>query len=97
MPHTPATQLGVAPPGVGQTLPQVPQWLTLVWVLTSHPLAALPSQLAKPPEQTMPQVPPLHVAVPLLLLHTLPHAPQFATLVPVETSQPLAALLSQSA
>lgn len=76
MPQTPFTQLGVAPPGLGQTLPHAPQWLTFVLVLTSQPFATLLSQLAKLPVQLMVQLPELHPGVPLLELQTLPQAPQ---------------------
>jgi hypothetical protein len=44
-PHTPPTQLGV-PPVAEQTLPQVLQLFTSVFVFVSQPLAIWPSQLA---------------------------------------------------
>ncbi len=43
-PQLPATQLGV-PFGQAQTLPQLPQLLTLVAVLVSQPSLRLPLQL----------------------------------------------------
>jgi hypothetical protein len=58
---------------------------TLVWVLISHPLAALLSQFAKPGlQEPTPQTPAAQVAVALLAdPHALPHAPQLATSVAV--------------
>jgi hypothetical protein len=44
MPQAPFTQLGVEPVGAVHTLPHTPQLFTLVLVLTSQPLAPLPSQ-----------------------------------------------------
>ena len=46
--------------------------------------------------QVMAQVPALHEGVPLLELQTLPQTPQLPTSLLVDTSQPLATLLSQS-
>src|SRR5664279_4814580 len=71
----------------------------LVDKLTSQPLAALLSQLPKPPLQLTPQTPPVQVLVAFdtCVGHALPQAPQFCRLVKVLTSQPLAVLLSQLA
>ena len=79
------------------TLPHAPQLLALVLVFTSQPLAALMSQLPKPPLHAMAQLPALHDGVPFEPLHTLPQAPQFDALVCVFGSQPVTALISQSA
>jgi hypothetical protein len=97
--HTPATQLAVLPVGAVHTVPQAPQFITLLLVRVSQPLAALPSQLAKPALHTSEQVPMAHPDWPLATApvgHTVPQAPQWETLVPVLVSQPLAALPSQS-
>jgi hypothetical protein len=95
MPHTPLTQLGVPPDGVGHLLLQAPQWFTFELVLTSQPLATLVSQLAKPTLQAMAQLPPAQDGEPLLLLHACPQPPQWVAVVFVLTSQPSAALLLQ--
>lgn len=96
MPQDPATQLAV-PLAVLQAAPQAPQWLVLVLMLTSQPLAALASQLPNPELQAMPQTPAVHDATPFVELQAFPHAPQLATLEFRFTSQPLAALPSQLA
>lgn len=63
----------------------------------SQPLAALPSQSAKPGEQAATaQVPETHDAVALAGRHVAPHAPQCAGSEPSETSQPVEASPSQS-
>ena len=94
IPQAPAVQLGV-PLAELHAVAQVPQWVTSVPVLTSQPLTASPSQLAKPAEQVMPQAPAAQEEVPLLVEHAAPQAPQWAAVVSVLVSQPLAALLSQ--
>jgi hypothetical protein len=58
-------------------------------------LPTFPSQLPKFALHVIAQAPAAHVAVPLLLLQALPHAPQFAGLVCVFTSQPFDAAPSQ--
>ncbi|MBK6533450.1 MAG: hypothetical protein IPF99_28825, partial [Deltaproteobacteria bacterium] len=50
---------------VEHTKPQPPQWVTVVLKSTSHPLAALPSQLPNPALHAMPHVEPAQVAVAL--------------------------------
>jgi hypothetical protein len=91
-----AEQLGVAPGRVGQTVPQVPQWLRSVVRLTSQPLAGLPSQSAKPVLQVNPHVPPVQLLVALARAgQTLPQAPQLVTELVRLASQPLERLLSQ--
>jgi hypothetical protein len=76
--------------------PQAPQLVTLVSVLVSQPLAALPSQSPKPRPQVISQRPAAQRGVPFWLEQSAPHAPQCATLDASATSQPLAALPSQS-
>lgn len=67
-------------------------------MLTSHPLAALPSQSLKLPEQAKLQAPEEHVVVALLREGQIfPQAPQFDVLVLTLTSQPLPATPSQFA
>jgi hypothetical protein len=81
-----------------QTWPQPPQSFTVVPVLTSQPLAGLPSQSAKPGlhDPTV-HAPAAHPADPLATEQTRPQEPQSPGLVFVLTSQPLAGLPSQSA
>ncbi len=65
---------------------------------TSHPLAGLLSQSAKPSLQlATAHRPPTHAGIPWAIAHAVPHAPQCAGSVCVFDSQPLAALMSQSA
>ncbi|MFO0560349.1 MAG: hypothetical protein U0269_20195 [Polyangiales bacterium] len=68
-------------------------------MLTSHPFAALMSQLAKPALQLSAHAPATHVGAIALgaARQTVLHAPQFIALVRVSTSQPLAGFMSQSA
>jgi hypothetical protein len=83
---------------VEQTVPQAPQWLVLVVVVTSQPLTPLPSQLARPALHTGRQTPPEHeVLLAPVVEQTVPQAPQWLVLVVVVTSQPLAPLPSQLA
>ena len=74
-----------------------PQWSGSVCRFASHPVAALPSQLPKPGEQTIEQVPVAHFGAPFRLLQTLPQPPQFEVSVAVLISQPVDAFMSQSA
>jgi hypothetical protein len=73
-----------------QTLPQTLQLLTFVCVLTSHPLPALPSQLANPAAQA-PRVhaPDVHDAEAFASAQAAPQAPQFERVVRGD-SQPVA-------
>ncbi len=81
-----------------QALLQRPQWAAEERVSTSHPLAASPSQLAKPALQAKPQAPAAQVGVALARAgQALLQAPQWAVDVRVSTSQPFAALPSQFA
>jgi len=96
-PHAPATQVAVPLVAVQARL-HMPQWVRLVRVSTSQPLAGLPSQSAKPALQApIAQVPAAQMAAALGKLHARPHMPQWAALVRVSASQPLAALPSQLA
>jgi hypothetical protein len=86
--QTPFTQLGVLPVGAVHTVPQAPQFVMLLVVRVSQPLAALPSQLAKPAVQTREQVPMAHPDCPLATApvgHTVPQAPQLRLSVSVLT------------
>jgi hypothetical protein len=76
--------------------PQAPQLNLAVLVSVSHPLAGLPSQLAKPAlQEAMPQTPPLQPAVPLATAgQTVPQAPQLLVVfrgVQAPPQQPLPA------
>jgi hypothetical protein len=95
--QTPLTQVSPAF-GRSQSFPQPPQWVRLVLVLASQPLAALPSQSAVPGAQVrlQAQVPLLQTGVPVGQLQGLPQVPQCSVLVVTLVSQPLFGLLSQS-
>jgi hypothetical protein len=96
--HMPTAQAGTALGAPGQDVPQAPQWVALVRVSVSQPLVGLLSQLPKPiAHAATPHCPMLQTAVALGGLQTRPHAPQWAVLVRVSTSQPLVGSLSQSA
>ena len=72
-----------------------PQLLALVWMLTSQPLFATPSQLAKPAAQApRMQAPVAHDSAAFARSHTTPQAPQFDRVV-VLVSHPLLASPSQ--
>jgi hypothetical protein len=91
--HCPAAQ--TVPEGHAR--PHAPQWFASVAVLASQPLAALLSQLAKAPlHPTTAHAPPAHMDVALERLQELLHAPQWASVLPVGTSQPLVVTRSQS-
>jgi hypothetical protein len=93
--HTPSEQVGVAfvPP---HTAPHAPQWLRLVCVFVSHPLAALPSQFAHPALHTGVHTPATHEVVPCAFVHALPQAPQSVAVVSRFVPHPLFRLPSQS-
>ena len=74
---------------------QAPQFVALVVVLTSQPLAALLSQFSYPALHTIPHCPPLHVAVPLVALHAVAQLPHFAAFAFVFVSQPFSTVPSQ--
>lgn len=93
----PPLQLGV-PFVLLHASAQPPQLLTSVLVLTSQPLLACPSQSAVPGLQAEQlQAPATQLGVPFGHEQTVPQPPQLLTSVWVLTSQPFAALLSQSA
>jgi hypothetical protein len=93
----PATQLPDPPIGL-QARPHPPQWVLLVRVSTSQPLAGFMSQSAKPALQAKPQAPAAQVGVALARAgQALLQAPQCAVDVRVSTSQPFMALPSQLA
>jgi hypothetical protein len=80
-----------------QRTPHAPHWLTSVAVATSQPLVHEPSQLVKPALQVRAQKPALHPPVALAAAgHTLLQKPQWRASPRRSTSQPLAALPSQS-
>ena len=95
--HAPAAHEATVLGRGAHARPQPPQWATVLVVLTSQPLAAFMSQLAKPVLHVpTPQVPIAHAAVPLAgVAQALPQAPQWASVLARVVSQPLAALLSQ--
>jgi hypothetical protein len=65
--------------------------------VASQPLAAVASQSPKPALHIATvHAPAAHPAVAFATVHVRPHAPQLATSVAVATSQPLAAIESQS-
>ena len=78
-------------------MPHAPQLALSVRVSTSHPLAGLRSQSAKPAAQVATaHAPTVQVAVALGSAQVRPHAPQLASVVPRSVSQPLDAAPSQS-
>ena len=84
--------------GAGHVVPQVPQCIVLTRTSTSHPLVGLPSQSPKPWSHAITvQVPAEHAPVPLAGVHSFIQRPQWVRSLRVSTSQPLAALASQSA
>ena len=70
---------------------RMPQFVALVVVFTSQPLAARPSQLPKLRVQVATaQAPPVQVGVALFAAQALPQVPQLVTSASVCTSQPSA-------
>jgi hypothetical protein len=93
VPHAPPEQTWPA----AQVVRQAPQLALSLRVSTSQPLAASPSQSAKPGLQAAtPQAPPAQAAAALGSAQTRPQAPQLAAVVSSAASQPLAAAPSQS-
>jgi hypothetical protein len=90
-PHAPDMHVAEALAGAGHTLPQRPQLLTSDASKTQRPAHIVVGDMhtvvhvGVAPEHTWP------------VAHARPHAPQWAVLVRVSVSQPLAALPSQSA
>lgn len=94
--QSPLVQLFDATPVPEHARPQAPQWLTLEEVLTSHPVAAIPSQSLNPALHARPHV--LFTQAPTALgafWQTVPHIPQFAGSFVVGVSQPFAFIPSQ--
>jgi hypothetical protein len=84
----PPAQLGM-PLVALQALPQAPQCVTVLEVLTSQPVAYCRSQSAQGAVQlSTPQVVPLQVGWPCATLHCVPQAPQALTLFVSGVSQP---------
>ena len=74
--HAPPEHAAVALASL-QAAPHAPQLAVDVVTLTSHPLAATPSQFAYPVLQTKPQTPEAHTAEELATVgQTVPHIPQ---------------------
>jgi len=97
-PQVPLAQVALPLATPGQTLPQRPQLPALVRVSTSQPLAARPSQSAKPAWQATPHRPAVQVGEALGAPgQAAPQRPQLDTEVRVSVSHPLAAAPSQSA
>jgi hypothetical protein len=98
MAQRPAAQAGTALSAPMHTVPQAPQWETLVPVLVSQPLAALPSQSPKPAAHiATAHWPIVQAAVALARSHRVEHEPQRLLSVLRLASQPLLGSLSQSA
>jgi hypothetical protein len=90
VPQTPAVQRAVAPPPATHALPHTPQLAVSLPVATSQPLAALPSQLAKPAAQVpTAQAPAVHTPVPLATSQRVPQPPQWLASVVGLTHAPL--------
>jgi hypothetical protein len=88
MVHAPIAQ-PAAPPVALHARPQPPQWATAPLVSTSQPLAAAPSQSAKPALQVKPHAPAAQVGVALARAgHTVEQAPQLVALVARLTQRP---------
>jgi hypothetical protein len=94
MVHEPPEQPAAAFARV-HTVGQAPQCSGSALRSTSHPLFALPSQLANPELHVGVQRPLAHAVVPLGLLQEMPQAPQCKTVL-IGASHPFAALASQS-
>jgi hypothetical protein len=95
MEHAPLVHVGV-PLTVLQGVVQLLQCSSSVFRSVSQPLPTLLSQSPQPTPHAMPHTPLLQLAVPLTALQAVPQALQLEALVLRLTSQPLAALLSQS-
>jgi hypothetical protein len=94
MEQAPATQVAV-PLLLLQPLPQAPQLDALVWVLTSQPFEAAPSQFPNPAAHAPSvQVPLPHDSLAFARSHTLPQVPQSVSVARL-ASHPFAATPSQ--
>ncbi|MFO0602212.1 MAG: hypothetical protein U0324_03510 [Polyangiales bacterium] len=93
--HTPLVQ-AARPPAARQARPQPPQWAAEVRVSASQPLDGSMSQSAKPASQAYEQAPAAHEAAAWArVAQAMPQPPQWAVVVRVSVSQPLASLPSQ--
>jgi len=93
--QAPSEQLAV-PFVLLQAVPQLPQFATLAFVLTSQPFVERPSQFANPALHVPSvHVPDGHDSLAFGKLHVEPHDPQSVSVLS-DVSQPLAALPSQS-
>lgn len=81
--------------GLVQLLPQAPQFVLLLVVLTSQPLLTLPSQLAKPGLHVGEHTPLEQAVPPLALVQVTLQPPQWLVFVKMLVSQPLIGLPSQ--
>ncbi len=87
------TPLAIAP----HARPHPPQFVALLVVLVSQPVARSPSQSSKPALQTVPHTAAVQTPAALVApVQTIPQRPQFALLVLRLASQPLARFPSQS-
>jgi hypothetical protein len=77
----------VGPFRLVQGWPQPPQCAVVDWVLVSHPLFALPSQLPNPALHVGVQDPLGHVVEPFAFEHVVPQTPQFVVVFK-DASQP---------
>jgi len=94
--QAPAVQAGV-PLATAQRVEQLPQCVASEPRSTSHPFEASPSQSAKPALQVNAHAPAAQdTAAWALGAHAIPQPPQCSTVARVSTSQPLAAMPSQS-
>src|SRR5262245_2952099 len=93
--HRPPTQLWP----LAQALPQAPQLATSAFTSFSQPVPGSLSQLPQPLLQASEQTELTHAATAFCPppMHTLPQTPQFFTSLASFASQPVWALLSQSA
>jgi hypothetical protein len=94
--HVPAVQVAVALAKV-HARSHMPQLDTVLRVSTSHPLAGLPSQSAKPSlHRVIAQAPIRQSPVALGNTHARPHIPQCVALAETSVSQPSVGSLLQS-
>src|SRR5947207_557600 len=91
--HVPLVQIWPMP----QTIPQPPQLVESLLVLTSHPLEVIWSQSANPDlHERIPHCEFIQELLALARLQVLPQAPQLAVLLVRSVSQPSAVWLLQS-
>jgi hypothetical protein len=94
--HWPALQVAAAFAKL-QTLPQMPQFFSSVWVFASHPVEVSLSQLAKPAVQlAMLQTPAWQTALAFKSAHAKPQEPQLLLSALRLASQPSEGSVLQS-